>query len=269
MTLTFTIFAIALLAGFLAYRFALPPLIGYLIAGFAIPFVPALQVINFDFFADIGVTLLLFMIGLKLDVRLLIKPYVVGVTSLHMLCVVAIVTLLLLGLQFAGWSFLDALSLHEFALIGFALAFSSTVFAVKVLEERGEIISLHGKVVIGILVMQDIFAVIYLGITGDKTPALYAPLVLLLIPLRPVMNQLLVRCGHGELLVLAGFVLAFVGYQLFEAVGLKGDIGALFMGALLAGYDKSHELSETLLNFKNLLLVAFFLSVGPVWSSFD
>lgn len=56
-------------------------------------------------------------------------------------------------------------------MIAFALSFSSTVFAVKVLEERGEMSSLHGRISIGILIMQDIFAVLFLTISTGKIPS--------------------------------------------------------------------------------------------------
>jgi hypothetical protein len=78
---------------------------------------------------------------------------------------------------------------------------------------------------------------------------------------KPIL-ALLKKSGHGELLILIGFVLALGGAQLFEAFSLKGDLGALFIGALIAGHPRSDELATTLLGFKELFLVAFFLSIG-------
>ncbi len=175
---------------------------------------------------------------------------------------ILLISLLVLALKSTGWIYLSELGIAQFLTIGFALSFSSTVFAVKVLEERGEMASFHGRIAIGILVMQDIFAVTYLAASTGQIPSLYAPLLLLLIPARPLLNYLLKRCGHGELLILAGFSLAFLGAMLFELVNIKGDLGALFMGAVLATLPKSHELSKTLLHFKDILLVGFFLSIG-------
>lgn len=258
----------ALAAGLLAMMMRLPPLVGFLAAGFALPTMQQnfsqMEPTNFTPLANIGVTLLLFSIGLKLDLRTLLRPFVWGVTCLHMALTVFFLSGLLLVLKTIGWSLLSDLTTVQCVTIGFALSFSSTIFAVKVLEGHGEIASMHGKAAIGILVMQDIIAVAYLSIAGDKTPLLYAPLVLLLIPLRPVINQVLVRCGHTELLVLAGFALAFGGASLFELVQLKGDLGALFIGAVIAGYDKAKELAKVLLNFKDLMLIGFFLGVGQL-----
>ena len=104
----------------------------------------------------------------------------------------------------------------------------------KVLEQKGEMKSLHGGVAIGILIMQDIAAVIFLAVSAGKIPSPWAALVLLLIPFRPVLHKLLERVGHDELLVLYGFLLAMGGAALFEMLELKGDLGALVLGLLAA-----------------------------------
>ena len=70
------------------------------------------------------------------------------------------------------------------------------------------------------------------------------------------------RSGHGELLPLTGLFLALGGYELFDALGVKGDLGALILGVLVAGHNKSSELYKTLMSFKDLFLIGFFLSIG-------
>lgn len=256
----------ALLAGVAARAASLPPMVGYLAAGFALipmqQFWPEMADVNFAPLVDMGVTLLLFCIGLKLQLQTLLRPFVWAVTCIHMSLLVLLFCGLLLVLKAVGWMLLADLSWEQSLTIGFALSFSSTVFAVKVLEERGEMASLHGKAAIGVLVMQDIFAVAYLTIISGTIPSIYAPVVLLLIPAKGLLVALLKRCGHAELLVLAGFAIAYGGYGLFEAVGLKGDLGALFIGAVLAASDKGRELAKSLLTIKDLLLVGFFLSIG-------
>ena len=257
---------VAVLAGVIARAVKLPPMVGFLMAGFTLTplshYWPQLSEINFQPFIDLGFTLLLFTIGLKLDPRSLMRPFVWAVTFLHMGFVIALIFCVLLALKILGWSILAELSTWQNLTIGFALSFSSTVFAVKVLEERGEMASLHGKTAISILVMQDILAVAYLSATGDGLPSIYAPLVLLLIPLRGQIHRFLNYCGHGELLILASLAVAYSAYGLFEAVGLKGGLGALFVGALLAGTVKGNELAKSLLTIKDVLLVGFFLSIG-------
>ena len=94
--------------------------------------------------------------------------------------------------------------------------------------------------------------------------------LVMLIPLRFLMYRVLDRVGHGELLILFGITLALVGADIFELVGIKEDVGALVFGMLLANHPKSNELAKTLLGFKELFLVGFFLSVGmtavPSWN---
>jgi hypothetical protein len=74
--------------------------------------------------------------------------------------------------------------------------------------------------------------------------------------------MILVRVGHGELLILSGFIFALGGYELFEALGIKGDLGALIIGMFIATHVKSVEMSKALMNFKDMFLVGFFLTIG-------
>ena len=147
-------------------------------------------------------------------------------------------------------------------LIAFALSFSSTVFAVKVLEDQGESSSLHARIAIGMLIIQDIVAVLFMAYSKGEPPSPWAILLLLLIPARGLMNRLAIRCGHSELLILYGMMLAFLGAYLFESLGVKGDFGALVIGMLLAPYAKAKEISNILMSFKDIMLVSFFLSIG-------
>ena len=165
-------------------------------------------------------------------------------------------------LAYLGTPFLSDLDLSRALLIAFALSFSSTVFVVKVLEEKGEMASLHGRIAVGILLVQDLAAVVFIAISAEMQPTFWVLLLLLLIPLRPLLIFILQRVGHGELLVLYGFLLALGGAEAFELVGLKGDLGALLLGVLIANHKKASEMAKTMLGFKDLFLLGFFLSVG-------
>ncbi|NLQ23742.1 cation:proton antiporter [Shewanella sp. S-1] len=259
------ILIITLICGMLVSRIGLPPLIGYLVAGFVLfilgidkESLPLLQEL-----ASLGVTLLLFAIGLKLDIRSLFKAEVWAGSSVHLVLSIVIFVPILKLFGLLGLSQLTSLNLEQLTLIAFALSFSSTVFAVKVLEDKGDVQSLYGRVAIGILIMQDIFAVLFLTISKGDVPSVWA-FALLLLPLaKPLIYKAFDRVGHGELLVLFGLVMALVvGAWLFESVGLKPDLGALIIGILLAGHKKSSELAKSLFYFKELFLVAFFLTIG-------
>lgn len=256
--------AIAFGLGFLVRQVGLPPLVGFLAAGFVLHGFGFEGGDNLQAMADLGVTLLLFSIGLKLQLRTLAKPEVWAGSSLHMLATILIFGAGLFLLGQAGLPFFVTLDLPLAILVAFALSFSSTVFAVKILEEKGEMSSMHGKVSIGILIMQDIFAVVFLTVSLGKIPSGWALLVpLALWGLRPLLYRLADRCGHGELLLLFSlFVALVVGAAGFELVGLKAGLGALVLGVLMSGHEKSSEMAKTLLGLKDLFLIGFFLTIG-------
>ena len=255
--------ALAFGAGFAVQLVKLPPLIGFLAAGFALNALGFERTPALDTIANLGVTLLLFTIGLKLDIKTLLKTEVWATASLHIVGS----TLLLAGVLFVfkmlGLAMAADLGWTALVLLGFALSFSSTVFAVKVLEDRSELGSLYGRIAIGVLVMQDVFAVIFLSASSGKLPSIWALSLVLLWPAAKLMKLALDRVGHGDLQVLYGaFLSLVVGYSLFEAVGVKGDLGALIVGMLLASHSATAGLAKSLFHLKELFLVGFFLSVG-------
>ncbi len=254
--------AIAFALGLLSRSAGLPPLVGFLAAGFLLNAFGMTSGETLERLSDLGITLLLFTVGLKLDLRTLTKPHVWAVTGLHSSIVIVAFGLIIHALALLGVSLFSDLDLPGVVLIAFALSFSSTVFVVKVLEERGEMASLHGRISVGILIMQDVAAVAFLAVATASWPSVWAFLVVLLFPLRGVLHQLLQRVGHGELLVLYGFLLAVGGAELFELVKLKGSLGALVLGLLISNHPKADEMAKTMLGFKDLFLLGFFLSVG-------
>lgn len=255
--------ALAFAAGFAVQMVRLPPLIGFLAAGFALNAMGFERSPALDTIANLGVTLLLFTIGLKLDIRTLLRGEVWGSATLHIVGSTLIFTAILFGLKTLGIAMARELGWTAMVLLGFALSFSSTVFAVKILEERSELGSLYGRIAIGILVMQDVFAVIFLTATTGSLPSPWALGLIVLWPAAKLMRAALDRVGHGDLQVLYGaFLSLVVGYGLFEAVGVKGDLGALIVGMLLASHPSTAGLAKSLFHLKELFLVGFFLSVG-------
>lgn len=253
--------------GFTVKQIGLPPLVGFLMAGFALNLFGVQNSETLIQIADFGVLLLLFTIGLKLKVRNLLKPEVWAGSSLHMLITTLAFGLLILLLGLFGFSKFTDLSMQSSFLIAFALSFSSTIFAIKILEETGSMKSTHGRIAIGILVMQDIFAVIFLTLSSGKTPSLWAFALLLLLFVPKLLKNrklsyILNKTGHGELLILLGVLLPLSGAALFSLVGLKADLGALVFGMLLADHDRAEELANTMMGFKDLFLVGFFLTIG-------
>lgn len=253
---------IAFALGYLAQLTGLPPLVGFLATGFLLQAFGIASGEVLDKLANLGITLLLFSVGLKLDLKTLLKPEVWAVTTTHMALSIAFFIPVILGLGSIGLLVGMSVDISTAALIAFALSFSSTVFVVKTLEGSGATGTLHGRIAIGVLIFQDLAAVAFIAASAGKLPSLWALSIFLLWPLRPLINGLLSRLGHGELLVLFGFVIALGGAEWFELVGLKGDLGALVLGTLLGAHPRSGELANTMLRFKDLFLLGFFLSIG-------
>lgn len=268
----FEVFAIGAAFTFgLAMRpIGLPPLVGFLAAGFVInAFGPRFGMPPstgpiLEYIANLGVLLLLFTVGLKLKLKQIAEPEVVGTALLHFVISIVVFAPLSRFLFTDDWTVA--------LLVGIALAFSSTVLAAKMLEAKRELGSFHGRTSIGILIVQDVIALIVLAIFSGKIPGPWALLIFATPLLRPLLFRILDLAGHDEVLVLTGMLLSLViGGVGFELIGLKGEIGALVMGLLLSTHARASELSEALWALKEVFLVGFFLSIGmsglPDWNA--
>ncbi len=254
--------------GLAVKQVGLPPLVGFLIAGFGLNALgkplglPHDTGEILDHIAHLGVLMLLFTVGLKLKLQQLVQPQVIGGSLAHVLISVALFA--------PGLHYLMGLDWHTAVLVGTALALSSTVLAAKSLESKREIGAFHGRVAIGILIIQDLIALAVIAVEGGQTPSIWALWILALPLLRPVMHWLLDLSGHDELMVLMGMLLAVVvGGMGFSAVGVSAEIGALLMGVMLSSHRKAAEMSESLWSLKEIFLVGFFLQIGmqglPDW----
>ena len=237
--------------GLLVRLIGLPPLVGYLAAGFVLSGIAETTSVVIEetdvlqHIAHLGVLLLLFTVGLKLKLQSIVSPEVIGGSLLHFAITCTVFTPGLHVLMDLEWSF------------------SSTVLAAKVLESKRELRAFHGRVAIGILIMQDLIALIVMSLAAGQTPSQWALIVFGLPLLRPVLFRLLDASGHDELLVLLGLLLALVvGGLGFEAVGLSSELGALVFGAMLANHPRSQELAKSLWSVKEVFLVGFFLQIG-------
>ncbi|MFK5892309.1 MAG: cation:proton antiporter [Pseudomonadota bacterium] len=248
--------------GLLAYKVGLPPMVGFLGVGFILKANGVDSSHELREIADLGVTLMLFTIGLKLNLKSLLRIQIWGVASAHMIATIFFYASLLFLLSFSGIATFADINFWSAVLIAFALSFSSTVFAVKVLEGKREMGALYAQIAIGILIVQDIFAVLFLTASTGKIPSVWALALFGLPFVRPVLYKIMDQVEHGELLVLYSLLLAVGGATLFEIVGMKADLGALIFGILLANHSKAKEVSKTLYNFKDLFLVGFFVNIG-------
>ena len=218
--------------------------------------------------AELGVVLLLFVIGLELKPSRLwaLRQSVFGLGALQLFGVAA-------ALAGAGWYL--GLSLSAAALVGIILALSSTAFVLPTLAERRELSTRYGREAFAILLFQDLSVIPLLALiplfgTGKPT-ALTHPavglglLVAAAVVGRPLLNLLfrhVARVNSREMFTAAALVTVLGLALLMQAGGLSMSLGAFVAGVLLADSEFRHELEASIAPFQGLLLGLFFMAVG-------
>jgi predicted Kef-type K+ transport protein len=193
-------------------------------------------------------------VGLDLRWKNLVRPEVIGAGTVHL-----VVFALLSG--FAGWAL--GLSALAAGVVAVSLSTSSLVLAAKALEAHRDVRAYHGRVAIGIILLQTVIATAALGVLGPA-PSPWAASLLALPLARQPLHVLLDRIDTDELTLFFGLAVAVAGYLLAVQLGVSGELGALAAGALLAGHTRTEELASTLSPLKDTFLAAFFLGVGLI-----
>ena len=248
---------------------------GYLIAGVVIgPSVLGVvkDVDSILHFAELGVVLLLFIIGLELQPSRLwvLRRSIFGLGAAQVV---------ITGLVLTACAIAFGIDPTTAFLVGFALALSSTAFVIQTLSEKGELTTTHGRAAFAILLFQDLAVIPLIAVlpalaesTGTlDTGALIAAIevaaagVLLIVLgryfLRPVFRFVASSASHEIFDALALFIVLGVALVM-EHVGISMALGAFLAGMLLADSEYRHELEADLLPFKGLLLGLFFIAVG-------
>lgn len=259
-----------------AVRLGLGSVLGYLIAGCIIgPW--GLRLVTdagtIMHFAEIGVVLMLFVIGLELDPRRLwtLRASVFGGGALQMIAC---------GVFLGLFCMLMGLGLQVAMLIGLTLALSSTAIAMQAMNERNLTLSVMGRGAFAVLLFQDIAAIplvamIPLLATSGATTTLAAfsisalkvvgALALVVVlgryVTRPVL-RFVARSGLREVFSAVALFLVFGFGLLLEEAGLSMAMGAFLAGVLLASSEYRHALESDIEPFKGLLLGLFFIGVG-------
>ena len=257
-------------------RLKLPPVLGYLCVGLLVG-PTALDWINdspdLPDLAELGVVFLLFSLGLEFSLPKMLKlrRVVFGLGSLQVLCCAIALGGLLYGF---GMSFSGAF------LLGAGLALSSTAIVSKELTSLGEIFSRHGQNAIGVLLFQDVVAVLLLTLVpvfaGSSDQAWYWALpvtlgktVILFFGLLFASRFLLPRLFHevaasrsAELFVLLALVIVLLTAWLTHLLGLSPALGAFLAGMLLGESHYRHQIEADIRPFRDILLGLFFVSIG-------
>ncbi|SAS75806.1 glutathione-regulated potassium-efflux system protein KefC [Klebsiella variicola] len=254
----------------IAVRLGLGSVLGYLIAGciigpWGLRLVTDAEAILH--FAEIGVVLMLFVIGLELDPQRLwkLRASVFGGGALQMVACGVLIGLfcMLLGLR---WQVAE--------LIGMTLALSSTAIAMQAMNERNLTVSQMGRSAFAVLLFQDIAAIPLVAASGGATSLVafalsalkVAAALALVVALgryltRPLL-RFVARSGLREVFSAVALFLVFGFGLLLEEVGLSMAMGAFLAGVLLASSEYRHALESDIEPFKGLLLGLFFIGVG-------
>lgn len=271
-----TVMGAATVGGYIASRFKQPVLLGYLAGGIVVgPAGLGLIALEGDIkvLAEIGVALLLFSLGVEFSLKdlLKVKAIALGGGTLQILLTI----LLGGGLAYAtGW--VD--NLPQAAFLGSVLALSSTAVVLKSLIERNEVKTTHGKIMLAMLIVQDLG----LGVMLAVLPALANPdgmaaavgaallkLVVFLVGaiatgkwLIPSFLRLVVRQGSQELFLLAVLSLCLGIALLTSALGLGIEMGAFVAGLMVSNVEYADHALDRVLPMRDVFATLFFASIG-------
>ena len=268
------ILLVSALAGLVAVRLHQPVVVAFVaVAVVAGPSV--LGVVQpgseLELFAELGVALLLFVVGLKLDLHVVrtLGPVALVVGCVQVAIVAAAGSLIALAV---------GTELEAALYVGIGLAFSSTVIVVKLLSDRQELDDLHGRLAVGILIVQDLIVVVVMiavATAGEEdTGSLGAALAsvafwgaALLVALAGLMRWVLTPLLHSlarnpDLLLLFAIAWAIGVAAAGEAVGIGPEVGAFLAGFSLASTPYREAIGSRLVTVRDFLLLFFFIDLG-------
>ena len=263
------IFIIAAAAGYIFNLLKQPIILAYVLAG--IIATPLLGLITDSTLIGnlslIGITFLLFIVGLEIDFKRLNHVATVttygGLIQIISMFILAFALGLLLG-------FSMIVSLY----FGLIASFSSTMVVMKLLSDAHEINTLHGRIILGILLLEDLLAVIALSLLGTKTSfalttvgIAFGKIVLLGLLVYGFAKWILPKyigyaAKHQELLFVASLGICFLFSLLFEVLGLSVVIGAFIAGLLLGNTEYSDEIIGKIKYIRDFFSLLFFVSLG-------
>jgi len=264
--------ALALFSGLLFTRLRLSPIVGYLASGIiAGPFGLHLiqNVHEVESISEFGVILLLFTIGLEFSISRLLRLK-------HLILGGGLAQMLLSGAVFIGLATLFGLDIKAAVPLAMALALSSTAIVLKLLSERGEMDSAHGRMSLGILLAQDLAVVFFLValplLAGHnlafplweiaKVALLLGGLLLFSRYLLQPLLLAILQSRSQELFRLTILALILVTAWLTAEVGLSLELGAFLAGLALAESPYAHQALSDILPFRDTFLAIFFVSIG-------
>jgi CPA2 family monovalent cation:H+ antiporter-2 len=272
------VFSAAVVGAVLAWWTRQPLIIGYVVGGILIgPFTPGPVVSDFhtfELFAEIGVILLMFSIGIEFSLRDLLRVKWVAILGGPLGIVLSGGLSLLVG-KAVGWPPLQAI------VIGAVISVASTMVLARLLLDRGELHAPHGRVMIGITLVEDLAVVILtvlLPALGTRESGRLATIgwalltgTLILVPFSYLAAKVIPRAmarvagtRNDELFLIVALAIALGTAALTQAVGLSLALGAFLAGMLISYSDYAHETLARLLPLRDAFVALFFVTVGAL-----
>ncbi len=272
--LTAIVLAVASVVGFLAIRARQPLIVAFIFVGILVG--PSVlgwvsEAEPLKLMAEIGIAILLFLVGLKLDIHLVRTTGKVAlITGLGQVFFTSVVGF--------GLAVLLGMSATTALYVAVALTFSSTIIIVKLLSDKRELDELHGRIALGFLIVQDIVVVLAMiaitATSGDRNDALWKEIGIvflqgagLLLALAALMRWVLPRvltkiAASKELMIVAAVGWAISVAAFSDWLGFSIEVGAFLAGFALASTSFRESIASSLTGLRDFLLLFFFIELG-------
>ena len=272
------VFVAAVLGGLIAKRLGQPLIMGYVVGGILIgPFTPGPTLSDIhvlELFAEIGVILLMYSIGIEFSFRDLLRVKWVALIGGPVGLLVVIALAVLVG-RLLGWNILESLT------IGAVTSLASTMVLSQLLIDRGELHSEHCRVMIGITLVDDLAFVIMIVLVPVLTTAsgseflsigagfgeallILVPVIFIAAKLVPPLMARIPDTTNQELRILIALALGFATAAVTQALGLSLALGAFLAGMIVSESEVGHEILAELLPLRNAFVALFFVTIGTL-----
>ena len=272
------VFGAAVLGGAAAKALRQPLILGYVLGGFLIgPFTPGptlSEVHQFEVLAEVGVILLMYSIGLEFSLHELLQVKWVAIFGGPLGIFFSVGAGVAAG-WLLGWNATQGIA------VGAVVSVASTMVLSRLLTDRGELRSPHGRVMIGITLVEDLAVVVLtvllpslrnltgghflsLGIAVGKALLILTPVMLVAAKLVPALMKRVSRAGNEELYLLVVLALGFATAAVTQAVGLSLALGAFLAGLIVSESGTTRKMLDKLLPLRDAFVALFFVTIGAL-----
>lgn len=272
------IFVAAVFGGLVAWRLRLPLILGFVLGGIVIsPFTPGPHLSDlhtFEVFAEVGVVLLMFSIGVEFSIPELMRVKAVALIGGP----IGIVLMVLLAFgvgRLVGWNGAESL------VVGAAVSVASTMVMARLLADSGRLGTTYGRVMIGITLVEDLAVIcmtVVIPVLGSSKAGgwlmalwvlgrallLLVPLAFFAIKIIPPLLRRVKRTCNSELMLLVAIAICLGTAALAQAVGFSDALGAFVAGVSISSLPELHEAHTQIVPLRDAFVALFFVTLGTL-----